>query len=67
MEAGINLKLLSDPANRGKHLICVAGKVFKARNAREARKILDRIELKYPKQKVTLAYVPKSDTLILFL
>lgn len=66
MENSILLKLLSRPANRGKHLICVGGKVFTARTGTQALKILERVHQKYPKEKVTLAYAPKADTLILF-
>ena len=67
MEKKISLRLLNDPTNRGKHLICVAGKVFKARNGKEALRILNQIHKKYPQRKVTLTYMPKADTLILFL
>lgn len=66
MRNRILLKLLSDPANRGKHLICVGGKVFTARTGTQALKVLNRVHTKYPKKKVTLAYAPKADTLILF-
>ncbi len=59
-------RVLSDPASRGKHLIFVAGKVFKARTGKEARRILDRIHREYPKKKIALTYVPKADSLILF-
>lgn len=67
MAKSFALKLLNNPANRGKHLICVGGRIFKARNGREAKQILERVRERYPKQKVTLAYVPKSDTLILLI
>jgi hypothetical protein len=60
------LRLLSHPANRGKHLICVGEKVFTARTGDQALKILNRVHEKYPKKKVTLAYAPKADALILF-
>lgn len=62
----INLRFLNDPMNRGKHLIFIAGKVFKAKDGREALRILNRVHHEYPRQKVTLTYVPKADTLILF-
>lgn len=67
MKTGLNLRLLGDPTNRGKHLICVGSRVFKASNGKEAKRILNRIHRDYPHQKITLAYVPKEDTLILFL
>lgn len=65
MKALSHLKVLSNPANRGKHLILVAGKVFRARTGRQAKRILNRIHKEYPHQKITLAYIPKEDTLIL--
>ena len=67
MKTTMNIKALNDPMNRGKHLICVAGRIFKARNGKEAKRILSRIHKEYPHQKITLAYVPKDDTLILLI
>ena len=63
----IRLKILRNPTYRGKHMIFVAGKIFTAKDGREAKKILDRIEKKFPRKRVTLTYIPKADTLILFL
>lgn len=65
MKKGVRLKFLSDPANRGMHLVIVAGKVFRARNGNQAKRVLQKIRQEYPKQKVTLTYIPKADTLIL--
>lgn len=65
MKNRILLKFLSHPRNRGKHLIFVGGRVFTARTGTQALKILDQVHEKYPKKKVTLAYSPKADTLIL--
>lgn len=65
MKSAIDLRLLNNPTYRGKHLICVSGRVFKAKNGEEAKKILNRVHQEYPHQKITLAYVPKEDTLIL--
>jgi hypothetical protein len=65
MRKKIIFKFLSDPSNRGRHLIFVAGKVFKAKTGREARQILAQIHKEYPRKKITLTYVPKADTLIL--
>ena len=56
-------KLLSNPAYRGRHLIVVGGKVFTATNGKQALKILEKIHEEYPRQKISLAYVPKADTL----
>ena len=65
MKSAIDLKLLNNPVHRGKHLICVGGRVFKAKDGEAAKKILSRIHRDYSHQKITLAYVPKEDTLIL--
>lgn len=66
MNRRMSFKFLSNPGNRGKHLICVGGRIFTARNGKEARQILSRVHEKYPQKKVTLTYIPKADTLILF-
>ena len=59
------LRLLNNPANRGRHLILVAGKVFRAKDGRQALRILKYVHETFPKKKVTLTYIPKSDSLIL--
>lgn len=60
------LNIMSDPAYRGKHVMVVAGKVFTAKTGSEANKILDKLEKKYPKETPAITYIPKTDTLILW-
>lgn len=61
------IKIMSNPLYKGKHVIFVAGKVFTAKTGNEANKILDRLEKKYPKEIPAITYIPKADTLILWL
>lgn len=61
------LKIMSNPAYKGKHIILVAGKIFTARTGKEANKILDMVEKKYPKEIPAVTYIPKADALILWL
>lgn len=61
------LRAISNPAYRGKHLIMIAGKIFIAKTGKEAARIFDRLTKKYCNQTPTITYVPKADTLILWL
>lgn len=61
------IKIMSNPAYKGKHVIFVAGKVFTAKTGDEANIILDMIDKKYPKEIPEITYIPKVDTLILWL
>lgn len=61
------IHIMSDPAYRGKHVIVIAGKVFTAKTGTQASKILDKLEKKYPKEIPAITYIPKADTLILWL
>lgn len=58
------IKLMSNPAYKGKHIIVVAGKIFTARTGRGASKILDMAREKYPHEIPAITYIPKADTLI---
>lgn len=60
-------KVMSNPSYKGKHVIFVAGKVYTAKTGSEANKILDLLEKKYPKETPAITYIPKADTLILWL
>lgn len=60
------LKIMSNPAYKGKHVIIAAGKVFTAKTGKEANKILDMIHEKYPSEIPEITYIPKADSLILF-
>ena len=61
------INIMSDPKYRGKHIIMIAGKVFTAKTGTQANKILDELEKKYPNQTPAITYIPKADTLILWL
>ncbi|MDI6794375.1 MAG: DUF5678 domain-containing protein [bacterium] len=59
--------IFTDPDYRGKHIVMIAGEVFTAKTGKEASKIFDRVTKKYPGKTPTITYVPKEDTLILWL
>lgn len=52
---------------RGKHVLVVGEKVYSARTGNKALEILKKIETEDPAASPLLAYVPKSDALILWL
>lgn len=60
-------KIFQDPKFRGKHIIVVAGRVFTAKTGKEAVKIFNKVTAKYPHAKPNVAYIPKAESLILFL
>lgn len=62
MESAVN-----DPKNKGYHLIVVAGKLFKAKTGEGALKILDKTDKKFPKATPEITYIPKSQSLILWI
>ena len=57
----------ANPRYRGKHLVIIQDKVYTARTGREATRLFDRLTKQFPHETPTLAYVPKEDTLILWL
>ncbi len=61
------IKTLLNPQYRGKHIIMIKGKIYSAKNGKEATLLFDRLTKKYPSYTPTLAYVPKEDALILWL
>ena len=61
------INIMSNPLYKGRHIIVVAGKVFTAKTGSEANKVLDKLEKKYPKEIPAITYIPKADTLILWL
>lgn len=61
------VRVMSDPRYRGKHVVVIAGKVFTAASGTKANKLLDKLEKEYPKETPAITYIPKSDTLILWL
>ena len=61
------LAILTNPRYRGKHLVIIQDEVYTARTGREATRLFDRLTKKFPGKTPTLAYIPKEDTLILWL
>lgn len=61
------IQIMSNPAYKGKHIILIAGKLFTAKTGKQASKILDVVEKKYPGETPAITYIPKADTLILWL
>jgi len=61
------IKIMSDPQYQGKHVILIANQVYTASTGKIANKIVDRLEKKYPNEVPAMTYIPKSDTLILWL
>ncbi|KKP60547.1 MAG: hypothetical protein UR54_C0011G0011 [Candidatus Roizmanbacteria bacterium GW2011_GWA2_34_18] len=61
------IKIMSDPKYQGKHVILIADQIYTAKTGKEANKIVDRLEKKFPKEIPAMTYIPKADTLILWL
>lgn len=61
------LSILNNPKYRGKHVVVIQGKVFSAKTGKQANELLDRLEKKYPDETPAITYIPKTDTLILWL
>lgn len=57
------VNIMSNPIYKGKHVIVIAGKVFTAKTGKQANKILDLVEKKYPKEIPAITYIPKADAL----
>ena len=57
---------MNDPKNKGYHLIVVAGKLFKAKTGEGALKILEETDKKFPKPTPEITYIPKAQSLILW-
>lgn len=62
----ISLEIFSNPAYFGKHVVVVDHEVYEATTGEEAVRILEEVRKKYPGKKPVLAYIPKEETLILF-
>lgn len=59
-------QIMSNPRYRGKHVIVMAGKILTAKTGKEANRLLDKLEKKYPKETPAITYIPNADTLILW-
>lgn len=60
------INIMSDPKYKGKHVVVIKGKVFTAKTGSQANKLLDKLEKQYPKETPVITYIPKEDTLILW-
>ena len=61
------INIMSDPKYRGRHIIVIAGKVYSTKTGTQANKLLDKLEKKYPQETPAITYIPKTDTLILWI
>lgn len=52
---------------RGKHVVLVAGKIFTAKTGEGAGEILQKVRVKYPDETPEIAYLPKAQSLILWM
>lgn len=60
------VSIMSDPRYRGKHIIVIKNQVFTAKTGDQASKMLTKLEKKYPNEVPAITYIPKADTLILW-
>ena len=58
--------IFSNPRYRGKHVVLVGGEIFTAQTGEGAAKILEKVSKKYPNKTPEIAYLPKTDSLILW-
>lgn len=63
----IMINIFNNPRYQGKHVIVVKNKVWTAKTGRQANIILDKLERKYPQETPVITFIPKADTLILWL
>ena len=61
------INIMANPKYKGRHIILVKDKVFTAKTGRQASKILDMVEKEFPHEIPEITYIPKADTLILWL
>ena len=55
-----------NPKHRGKHVIVVGGDIFFASSGEKAKQMLEALHKKYPKRPFSITYIPKSESLILW-
>ena len=60
-------RVFGNPKYKGKHVIVIADQIFTASTGKQAQKILKRAHKKYPDRSPSITYIPKADTLILWL
>lgn len=56
-----------NPKYSGKHIIIIGGKIHASRSGRRQFGLLVKLVKEYPKETPTIAYIPKENTLILFI
>lgn len=61
------IQIMGNPKYKGKHIIVIKNQVYTARTGESANKLLDRLEQKFPNDTPAITYIPKADTLILWL
>ena len=71
MARSLNEQLLSRAYRsrrfRGKQVMIVGGKIFAAGTGRQAERLFQRLVKTYPRQTPLITYIPKADSLILWL
>lgn len=70
MPKTVNDQLLAqarrDPHYRGKQVIIIGGKIFAAGTGRQAIELFKRLTKTYPRQSPLITYIPKADSLVLW-
>ena len=56
-----------NPKFRGKHIVLVGGKIFTAKTGEGAGEILQKVRAKYPNLTPEIAYLPKAQSLVLWM
>ena len=56
----------TNPRYRGKHLVIIENHVYAARSAADAPRLFRRLVRQHPRSTPTLVYIPRADTLILW-
>lgn len=61
------MDIFKNPKYRGKHVVLVGGKIYSAKTGEGASKILRDVRESHPKLTPEIAYLPKSQSLILWM
>jgi hypothetical protein len=59
--------VFKNPRFRGKHVVLIGGKIFTAKTGEGASEILKETREKYPDETPEIAYLPKAQSLILWM
>jgi len=60
-------EIYKNPKYSGKHVIIIGGKIHAKKTGAAKSGLLETLIKKYPKETPIVTYIPKEDTLILFL